>query len=114
MFKHLQTWIALAIVVLRARRLRRSLMFWIALGDMLAVAFGAWIIPGFLESHLWAFVIFWGLCLLVVLFLFVLAGYDMLMTPREIRAEANLEAKLRSAAAEVERARFEAAEADES
>ena len=78
---------ALILVTLRTRRLRRHVMFWQALTLMGMIAVGLWLVGGFLESHPTWFLIYWLLCFGFVILLLLLASYDLLMTPREIRAE---------------------------
>ena len=91
MLTRFQTWIALAIVFLRTRRLRRTAMFWLAIVVMAMVTLGGWFIDGALESQPLIFATYWFLCFVLVIFLLLLAFYDMLMTPREMRAEAILD-----------------------
>ena len=66
-------------------------MFWIAIVVMLMVTLGGWFIDGALESRPIIFATYWFLCFGLVIFLLLLALYDMLITPREMRAEANLD-----------------------
>lgn len=96
MLTRFQTWIALAIVFLRTRRLRRTAMFWVAVVVMVLVTLGGWFIDGALESQPIIFATYWFLCFGLVIFLMLLALYDMLMTPREMRAEASLDDSISS------------------
>ncbi|MEM7012022.1 MAG: hypothetical protein AAF585_11120 [Verrucomicrobiota bacterium] len=95
MLTRFQTWIALAIVFLRTRRLRRTTMFWLAIVVMVQVTLGGWFIDKALESRPVIFVTYWFLCFGLVMFLLLLATYDLLVTPREMRAEANLDKSLK-------------------
>ena len=84
---------ALCIVILRTRHLRRRLIFQVALALMIFIAVGLWPLAGFLTLYPLLFAIFWLICFLALIFLFLLTLYDMVRTPREILGEAAKEDK---------------------
>jgi len=76
---------AVAQAILLDRRLRRKAL---AISLLLAVsllALGLWVIDGWLEAALWRFLIWWGGCGLVTLWVLLFALYDALMAIRESR-----------------------------
>lgn len=94
--------IACATVTITVRRFRRTFMFWLAAGLMLWAFAGAYLFAGSLESAPLIFLAYWGICFAFTLFLFMLAGYDLL----RVKADEHLQLRsLREEMAEVLRKR---------
>lgn len=71
--------------ILHDRTLRRKAMAR-SLALLLAVfAIGLWAIPGWLQENLWRFVIWWGGCGLLAIFVVLFALYDVMRVIREER-----------------------------
>lgn len=77
--------LAFSTVVLRDRRLRRNALFGLTLLTLLLVFGGAVFLGDGLMEHPVAFLIFWGLCFLLVGLVLLLAFYDLLAVRREHR-----------------------------
>lgn len=73
-------------VLIRDTRLRRSLMFYIALAAVVMVFVGGVLMDGFLRTRPVLFVGFWGVCAWLTLSVFFLALFDMLVVRAEARA----------------------------
>ncbi|MEK7954258.1 hypothetical protein [Luteolibacter soli] len=75
----------LAKSMLHDRPTRRKLMAR-SLALLLAVfAIGLWGIPGWLAADLWRFIIWWGACGFLAIFVVVFALYDVMRVIREER-----------------------------
>jgi hypothetical protein len=73
--------------ILHDRALRRKAIARV-LALLLAVfAIGLWVIPEWLQGNLWRFVLWWGGCGLLSVFLVVFAFYDLLRVIREERED---------------------------
>lgn len=71
--------------ILRDRGLRRKAMAR-SLALLLAVfATGLWVIPGWLDDSIWRFVLWWGGCAFLTVFVLLFALYDALAVIREER-----------------------------
>lgn len=76
---------ALALAVMHDRTMRRRviLRFLALLLGMFAV--GLWVIDGWLAASVWRFLIFWGACAALTVFVMLFALYDALAAVREER-----------------------------
>ena len=79
--------LAFGTVVLRDRRLRRNVLFGLTLLTLFLVFGGAVFLGDGLMEHPVAFLLFWGLCFLLVGFVLLLAFYDLLVVRKEHRAK---------------------------
>jgi len=88
--KELKAWSAFALktgyLALRYKPWRRRLMFYVSIAAMVQLTVG-WIIMETLMKSLTAFTLYWGLCGCLVLFMLLLALYDMLAVKQEQSAE---------------------------
>ncbi len=99
---------AFGAVVLKDRGLRRNMLFGLTLLTLLLVFGGTVILGDGLMRNPAAFLLFWGICFLLVGLVLMLALYDLLAVRKEHRKQArDLERRL---AEEAELARREAAE----
>lgn len=71
--------------MLRDRNWRRTIMARMLLVCLALMAFGLWVVDGWLAAGVMRFLIWWGLCALVTALTMVLALYDMLAVIREER-----------------------------
>lgn len=69
--------------LIRERRRRRNLMFYVCLGSLGLVGIGSFAVPRWLEDHPLIFLVYWGLTGFAVLLMMLLAVYDMLQTWKE-------------------------------
>lgn len=100
---------AFGAVVLKDRGLRRNVLFGLTLLTLLLVFGGTVILGDGLMRKPAAFLLFWGICFLLVGLVLMLALYDLLAVRKEHRKRVrDLERRL---AEEAELARREAAEA---
>ena len=76
--------IAIVLVVLRTRELRRKLMFAVSILVMLLTFTGVVLLEDFLSEHLWLFAGYWFVTTGLVVFLLLLAFYDMLRVRFEL------------------------------
>ena len=111
---------ATGFVILRTRKYRRNLLFGLTALAMFLVFGGMVILGDALMKKPVAFLIFWALVFLLVIFIIWLAIYDMLIVRREHRAKMDsLELELAVAAEEArklaaeEKAKLQAEEKDE-
>lgn len=79
---------ALAVVILRTRKLRRRLILQVGLTVLIFIVLGLWPLAGFLQNHPLIFGIFWLICFVALIALFLLTIYDLVRTPREILDQA--------------------------
>ena len=79
--------LAFGTVVLRDRRLRCNVLFGLTLLTLFLVFGGAVFLGDGLMEHPVAFLLFWGLCFLLVGFVLLLAFYDLLVVRKEHRAK---------------------------
>lgn len=79
---------AVCLVILRTRKLRRRLIFQVAITVMIIIAVGLWPLASFLNEHPLLFGIFWLISFAALILLFLLTIYDMVRIPREIMGEA--------------------------
>ncbi len=95
---------AFGTVVLKNRRFRRNALFGLTLLTLLLVFGGAVFLgDGLMKSPL-AFLLFWGICFLMVGLVLMLALYDLLAVRKEHRKRVrDLEAQLAEAAEEARR-----------
>jgi hypothetical protein len=77
---------ALTRAFVRDARMRRTLMFYTALGAMVMVFVGAVFIDGALRSHPLAFLGYWGICAWLTLASALLAMFDILVVRAAGRA----------------------------
>ena len=78
---------AVAQAILSDRGLRRKAL---AVSLMLAIgmlAIGLWVIDGWLEQAAWRFLLWWGACGLVTLWVLLFALYDALMSIQETKGK---------------------------
>lgn len=80
--------VTIARLILRTRASRRNLMFWLTLATLGATALGAFVLMEPLAEAPLLFLIYWAFVGFMLLFLILLALYDLLSVGREIRAEA--------------------------
>lgn len=76
--------ITIVLVVLRTRVLRRKLMFATCIGVMVLTFLGVVVLEEFLDERLWFFLAYWIVTGGLVLFLLLLAFYDMLRVRAEL------------------------------
>ena len=74
---------------LRIRAARRKIMFYAMVGTFLAVYLGFSLLDGFLSKHPLIFAIYWLYCAVLVVFMLILAVYDM----AAVKSEMNIHAK---------------------
>jgi len=110
---------SLALVVLRHRKWRRNLLFGLTLLTLFLVFGGVVVLGDGLMNEPVAFVVFWGICFLLVGLLLMLALLDIMIIRREHRVRVrDLERELAEAAveardlAEVEKTAADSAERD--
>jgi hypothetical protein len=103
--------LAFGTVVVRNQRLRRNALFGLTLLTLLLVFGGSVILGDGLMKKPMAFMIFWGLCFLLVCLVLLLALYDLLAVRREHRQR--LRELDRQVVEAAELAKREAAERDE-
>jgi len=106
---YLRLGFATGLLVLRTRRLRRRLMFYVSVAAMLAVFAGGVLLPEFLVEHPWLFVGYWFVSVTLGMSMILLALYDMLRVKAD-QAQGE-RAELMELLAEIER--VAAAEAEE-
>ena len=75
--------IAVSRGILRDQRVRRSVLFGLALADMLVVFAGSVLLDGWLVAHVGWFLVYWGVCLWLTLSLLLLALFDLLSVRRD-------------------------------
>ncbi len=73
--------------IVRDRNARRTVLFFIVLGDILMVAAGAMPLAGWLGENPLLFLLYWGACIWLTLFSLLMAMYDLLMLRVERRRE---------------------------
>lgn len=79
---------AVAQAILSDRRTRRSAL---AVSLVIALAFitlGLWVLDAWLADAIWRFVLWWGACGLVALWVLMFALYDALMSIKEEKEKA--------------------------
>ena len=78
-----QTCLMLAKGILHDRSLRRKMMSQLVIFLLVLVAIGSWVIDDWLRDGVVRFAFFWGVVGLYVLFLILMAVYDMLKVMRD-------------------------------
>ena len=88
------------LTALRIRIIRRKIMFYALAGTMVTVSLGFTLLDGFLVKHPLIFAIYWLYCATLVVFMLILAVYDL----AAIKGELNVRAKqeLREALKDIE------------
>lgn len=76
---------------LRIRAARRKIMFYALAGTILTVYLGFALLDGFLSKHPFIFAIYWLYCAVLVVFMLILAVYDMAAVKREMHIRAKQE-----------------------
>ncbi|WAC18778.1 hypothetical protein OVA24_16230 [Luteolibacter sp. SL250] len=71
--------------MLRNRGTRRKIMARMLLLALGLMAWGLWLVDGWLRVRPWMFLIWWGACAFLTCMVMVLALYDMLAVIREER-----------------------------
>ena len=74
---------------LRIRAARRKIMFYAMVGTILAVYLGFSLLDEFLSKHPLIFAVYWLYCAVLVVFMLILAVYDM----AAVKSEMNIHAK---------------------
>ncbi|NWK56212.1 hypothetical protein HW115_11370 [Verrucomicrobiaceae bacterium N1E253] len=77
----------LARMILHSREMRRKILMQLVLVLLVVVALGAWPLSGWLGSHIWLFLIWWGISMIYGLMIILLAIYDMLAVVTEERGK---------------------------
>ncbi|MCH2061634.1 MAG: hypothetical protein MK183_13510 [Verrucomicrobiales bacterium] len=76
---------------LRIRAARRKIMFYALAGTILTVYLGFALLDEFLSKHPFIFAIYWLYCAVLVVFMLILAVYDMAAVKREMHIRAKQE-----------------------
>ncbi len=79
---YINTCLMLAKGILHDRSLRRKMMTQLIIFLLVIVAIGTWVIDDWLIGEVLRFSIFWGLVGMYVLFIMLMAFYDMLKVMR--------------------------------
>jgi hypothetical protein len=79
------------LTALRIRIIRRKIMFYALAGTMLAVYLGFTLLDGFLVKHPLIFAIYWFYCATLVVFMLILAVYDLAAVKDELNIRAKQE-----------------------
>lgn len=78
--------LGLALAILHDRAARRQAMMRFVVLLLAVFAFGLWVVDDWLLASPWRFVLWWGGCGLLAVFVFLFAVYDVLAVVREERA----------------------------
>ncbi len=79
---YIDTCLMLAKGILHDRSLRRKMMTQMVIFLLVIVAIGSWVIDDWLRDGAIKFIIFWGLVCLYLMFIMLMAFYDMLKVMR--------------------------------
>ncbi len=83
--------VAVFLTLLRVRQARRKMMFAVSIATMLVTFFGFTLLEGFLADHPLLFAIYWFFCIGLVLFMLLLAIYDMAAVKGDLDVRAGRE-----------------------
>lgn len=75
----------LARMILHSREMRRKMGFQLVIVLVIIVALGTWPLANWLGSNIWLFLIWWGIVMLYLVMVILLAIYDMLAVVKEER-----------------------------
>ncbi len=71
--------------LLRDRTARRKIIARMLMLALALMAAGLWLVDGWLASNKWCFLLWWGTCALITIWVMLLALYDALAVLREER-----------------------------
>jgi polyferredoxin len=77
--------LGMAMAILTDRTLRRRVLSTFLILLLAMFASGLWLFDHWLEKNLWRFVIWWGACAVLAVFIFLFALYDAMAVVREER-----------------------------
>ena len=77
--------LGMAMAILTDRSLRRRVLSSFLVLLLAMFASGLWVFDSWLEASLWRFVIWWGACAALAVFIFLFALYDAMAVIREER-----------------------------
>jgi len=102
----IQTSTGISRMLLHSRHFRRQLMFYCSVFVLCQLFVGVFFTDTMIRVSPWFFLVFWIISLGVVLFLFMLATYDLLAVKKEMQQEfgrlrQNLERQISEKAAEI-------------
>ena len=71
--------------ILRDRKVRRTVLFWITAASLALLGVGALLLDAWLSEHILLFLLYWGACLWLTATTLLLALYDLLAIRTEAR-----------------------------